>query len=389
LRRALRANRPLAVFGAARAAETSSRALPLLALVSATALASFALVLAATAGQGLADGAWRTVGADARVDVAASAEASTPLLAERAAAAPGVQQVVTAQVTDRARVIADSAIVGPRLVVVDATAFQRLLASTPLPDAPALARLTAAGAGPVPALVRSKDGSLRPGMRLQLPRDNAPAIDLAAVGTAPAVGDADAVVIVDAARLAAAGLTATPNTMWVQGPGAARALSAVDVAAAVVLRSDTLRERRAAPLTSGLLRLAWTAAVMLLALALLGFALGAAAGAPDRWQTLTRLRTLGVRPREARWIVAGELSPAVAVAALGGPPLGLLLAALTLGPLELRLLTGQAQEPTPAWPWWQLGLVAVALVASVVAVVPLESAIRRRRRLAEVLRVGA
>ncbi|MGI5240237.1 FtsX-like permease family protein [Dactylosporangium sp. CA-139066] len=388
LRRALRTDRPLAVFGAARAAETSSRALPLLALVTATALASFALVLAATAGQGLADGAWRTVGADARLDVAASAEASTRMLAERAAAAPGVQQVVTAQVTDRARLIADSTIVAPRLVVVDATAFQRLLATTPLPDAPALARLTAAGAGPVPALVRSQDGSLRPGMRLQLPRDNAPAIDLAAVGTAPAVGDADAVVIVDAARLAAAGLPATPNTVWVQGPGAARALSAVDVAATVVLRSDTLRERRAAPLTSGLLRLAWTAAVVLVALALLGFALGAAAGAADRWQTLTRLRTLGVRPREARWIAVGELSPAAAVAAIGGPLLGLLLAALTFSPLELGLLTGQAEDPPPAWPWWQLGLVTLALIASVAAVVPLESAIRRRQRLAEVLRVG-
>jgi putative ABC transport system permease protein len=309
------------------------------------------------------------------------------MLAERTAAAPGVQQVVTAQVTDRARLVAESTIVAARLVVVDAVAFQRLLAATPLPGAPALARLTTVG-GPVPALVRSEDGSLRLGMRLQLPRDHGPAIELAAVGTAPEVGDADAVVIVDAARLAAAGVPVTPNTVWVQGPGAARALSSVDISATVVLRSETLRERRAAPLTSGLLRLAWMAAVVLLALALLGFALGAAAGAPERWQTLTRLRTLGVRPRDARWIAVGELSPMAVVAAVGGPLLGLLLALLTLKPLELRLLTGQAKDPPAVWPWWQLGLVALVLVAAVAVVVPLESAIRRRRRLAEVLRVG-
>jgi putative ABC transport system permease protein len=39
LRRALRSRRPLAVFGAARAAVTSTRRLPLLVLVAATALA--------------------------------------------------------------------------------------------------------------------------------------------------------------------------------------------------------------------------------------------------------------------------------------------------------------------------------------------------------------
>ena len=65
---------------------------------------------------------------------------------------------------------------------------------------------------------------------------------------------------------------------------------------------------------------------MLLALGLLGFALGAAAGAPERWQTLTRLRTLGLRPRDARRVAAGELLPPVLLAAVGGPLLGVLLA---------------------------------------------------------------
>ena len=148
LREALRSRRPLAVFGAAQAATTAGRALPLLVLVSTTALASFALILGTTVTRGLDDGAWSTVGADARLDVGADAEAATPALAERIAAAPGVGQVVVAQVTDSARVFTESTLLTPRLVIVDTAAFQRLLATTPLPDAPALARLTAPGPGP-------------------------------------------------------------------------------------------------------------------------------------------------------------------------------------------------------------------------------------------------
>ncbi|GAA3246984.1 ABC transporter permease [Nonomuraea helvata] len=392
LKQALRSRRPLAVFGAARAAATSARVLPLLVMVTSAALASFAFTLDATAGQGLADGAWRTVGADARLDVIPAATASTPELARRIAAAPGVRQAVAGQVTDSARVVADSLIVAPRLVIVDVSAFRRLLGSTPLPDAPDLARLGATGHGNVPALVRSSDGGLRPGMRLQLLRDGgAPSIRLTAVGTAPAVGDGDVVVLVDAAALAAAGMPSAPNTIWATGPGAARAATASGAssdAAHAVLREDVLRARRAAPLTSGLLWLAWASAATLLALGLLGLALGSAASAPERWQTLTRLRTLGLRPRDARWVAAGELLPPVMVAAVAGPLLGVALARLMLDSLALRLLTGQAGDPALVLPWWRLGLVTVALLAAVAVVVPIESALRRGRRLSEVLRVG-
>ncbi|MGN9788511.1 FtsX-like permease family protein [Nonomuraea sp. ZG12] len=142
----------------------------------------------------------------------------------------------------------------------------------------------------------------------------------------------------------------------------------------------------AGPLAAGLLRLAWISAVTLPVLGLLGLALGAAAGAPERWQTLTRLRTLGLRPREARWVAAGELLPPVVVAAVGGPLLGAVLVRLTFGSLDLRLLTGA--DPAPVPPWWGIGLVAVAFLAAVAVVVPVESALRRRRRLSEVLRAG-
>ncbi|GIJ60722.1 FtsX-like permease family protein [Virgisporangium aurantiacum] len=386
---ALRARRPLLLFGTARAAATAGRALPVLAMVAAAALASFALTLDATANRGLAAGAWQTVGADARLDLAPdAAEPAVPELARTLAARPGVRQVVTAQVTDDARVLTGQTLVTPRLVIVDSAAFRRLLASTPLPDAPALSLLAAAGSADVPALVRSADGGLRPGMRLELPREGADPVPLRTVGTAPRVGDVEDVVIVDARALAERGVPVVPDTVWVVGPGTAKAVAAADVPADVVLRATVLHDRRSAPLTAGLLRLTLTSAAVLLVAGLLGLALGAAAGAPDRWQTLSRLRTLGLRVRDARRVAAGELLPPVAVAAVGGPLLGLLLARLTLGPLSVRVLTGQPSDPPLVVPWWGLAAVAVALLVAVAVVVPVESALRRRRGLAEVLRAG-
>jgi putative ABC transport system permease protein len=156
-----------------------------------------------------------------------------------------------------------------------------------------------------------------------------------------------------------------------------------------VVRADVLHERRTAPLTSGLVELIWASAATLVVLGLLGFALGAAASAPERWETLARLRTLGLRPRDARRVAAGELLPPALVAAICGPLLGALLARLTLGPLALRVLTGQSGDPGIVVPWWRLSLVTVALLTMVFAVVAAEAAVRRHRRLSDVLRVGS
>ena len=272
---------------------------------------------------------------------------------------------------------------------MDAAAFQRLLASTPLPDAPDLSRLTAAGRDGIPALVRTGDGSLRPGMHVQLSRGRATtSIGLTAVGTAPTVGNAADVVIVDTATAAAAGLTAVPDTVWVTGPGAARAVTATAVDAHAEVRADVLRERRTAPLTSSLVSLDRAAAAALLILGLLGFALGAAASAPDRWETLARLRTLGLRPRDARRVAAAELLPPVVLAALVGPLLAVLLVRLTVGPLALHVLTGQTAAPRSVIAWWGIGTAGAALLVMLGAVVAAEAALRRRRRLGDVLRAG-
>ncbi|MFI5844212.1 FtsX-like permease family protein [Catenuloplanes sp. NPDC051500] len=414
LRRALRSRRPLAVFGAARAADTSGRMLPLLVMVAGTALASFALTLDATATRGLSQGAWRTTGADARVDVTSSA--ATTELATRLAAAPGVRRAVPASLLTGARITADKTALTPQLLAVDPAAFRALLEETEVSGASALdllARPPAAGpartassagsasavpstgsatGGPgagsaaVPVLVRSAGGDMWPGAEMSLRREDQPALPLTAVGVAPLVGDAPDLVIVDAAALAAAGVPSLPNTVYLAGPGAGDA--ARTAVPDPVVRADVLADRRDAPLTAGLLLLARAAAVALLVLSLLGLFLGAAAGAAERWQTLSRLRTLGLRPRDVRWVAAGELLPPVLAAAIAGPAVGVSLAYLALPSLSLRLLTAQAADPPLTLPWWQVIVLATVLLGAVAVVVPVESALRRRRNLGEILRIG-
>lgn len=381
LRLALRSRRPLALFGTAQAAATASRVLPALALTAAIALASFAITLHSTTERGLADGSWQAVGADARLVLSADGPAEAGEVAARVAAAPGVRHAVAAQTTDVARFTVDSLAVDARLIVVDTDAFRRLLADTPLP---ALAPVNTQGS-PVPALVHAEDGSLRPGTRFSLLRTGDRAIELTAAGPAPVLGDGGNVVVVDAA----AGLEFAPNTVWATGPGAARAIRSVAVDGQAITRADVLKERRDAPLTAGLLNLYWVAAAVLLGLGLLGFALAAAASAPARWETLARLRTLGLRPRDAQRVAAAELLPVVVFAAFCGPLLGTLLARITIGPLSLRVLTGQTADPEPVVSWWTAELTTVAALAVVlVIVVAVESALRRRLRLGDVLRAG-
>ena len=387
LRRALRSDRPLVVFGTAQAAAGASRTLPVLVMTAAAALATFALSLGATADRGLEDASWRTVGADVRADTVPAAGVGLVALARKVAAAPGVEHVATGQITEGARIANQSKLVTARLVVLDAAAYRRVLGDTPLPDVPALGDLTAVGTGGVPALVRSADGSLRPGMALQFPRKEATPIALTAVGAAPVLGDSGDAMYVDAAALTAAGVPVEPNTLWVSGPGAAKALDGVQ-GISVTLRAEVAGDRRAAPVTAGLFALTWVSAIMLGALGLLGFALGAAAGAPQRWATMGRLRTLGLRLRDTRTVAAGELLPPVLMAAVGGPLLGVLLAHLTTGSLALRLLVGWDSDPPLTVPWWTLLALAVVFLAAVPVAGAAEASLRRRQGLGELLRVG-
>ena len=273
-------------------------------------------------------------------------------------------------------------------MVVDSAAYERLLAASPLPDAPALSRLRESSdpGDPVPALLLGGPSGLRDDLVV---RWDDVALPLAVVGVAPRVGAvADPVVVVDAAAFAGTGAAADPDTVWAVGPGAAAAVRAVAASAGEVeVLSDVLSARRSAPLAAGLVHLSVAFSVLLLLLAVLGVTLGAAVEAPGRAESLGRLRSLGLGHRELRRVLAGELLAPVLAGAVAGLVLGVGCALTMLGSLSLERVTGQTTAPELVVPWWIL-LVVAALVVVVLARTLLESGRLRRASLAELLRGG-
>ena len=340
--------------------------------------------LAATEDEGQAAGALLSVGGDARLTTRPD-----PALAEtaqRIADAPGVRAAAAGRVADGVQASSRSSADRVRLVILDAEAYQHLLSTSELPDAPQLALLepgASEGQG-VPALLLGGDADLR--SSLVLAWDDA-RIPLDVVGTAPSVGAvADPVVVVDAEAFAEGGAVAPPDTVWAVGPGAVAAVeSAAGPEGSVLRYADDLGVRRDAPLPSGLVRLAVAASLLLLLFAALAVVLSAATEAPGRAESLGRLRALGLPDRDVRRVLAGELLIPVLVAALAGLALGVGAAHAMFGSLSLERITGQTGTPSVVVPWWTLAATGV-LVLVVLAVAAVEWRRLRRRVLAQLLR---
>jgi putative ABC transport system permease protein len=205
----------------------------------------------------------------------------------------------------------------------------------------------------------------------------------------PTLGSAS-VVIVDIAALATALGEPVPATvMWVSGPDAGEALeAAVSGSDATVTTLESWRaEAESAPVTKALTGLFAGAVVAAMALAFLGVALLAAAGAPERARAMGRLRVVGLSRRRTRSISRGEVAVPVVVASTVGVLTGLALIAALAGSLGLQSVTGQARSPEPVLAWWSL---LAPLVLGAVAWIAVGVGLRFGRvpRLGEVLRVG-
>ncbi|MFG1951244.1 FtsX-like permease family protein [Micromonospora sp. NPDC048830] len=123
------------------------------------------------------------------------------------------------------------------------------------------------------------------------------------------------------------------------------------------------------------------------ALGLLALAFVVLAGARDRGQALSRLRTMGLSRRQWRGLVLVELAPLVLVSVLTGALVGALLPVLLTPVLGLGAFTGGAPVPVRFEP----GLVAAGLGLAVLALgfaIAVETLNNRRLRLGEVLRLG-
>ena len=359
------------------------------------ALLALGASLVATEREGQALSAWQVVGADVRVTTAPSS--SVPGLAAALARAPGVTAAVAARVAEGVVVSGDAGGGTVRLVVADADAYAALLAATPLTGAPQLHDLAAgtgtagstgaaAEGGGLPVLLRTSEPALLRSRALRLEWDGAPH-PVRVVGVAPAAAGDD-VMVADTRAFTAAGLVAAPGTVLVVGPGAERAVAAAGLpGGAISTRAAALRERESAPIAASLFRLAVVSTGVLVVLGCLGVVLGAATGSRERGETMARLRTLGLRRRQAWQVTLGELLPPALVAAIGGLAVGVLLARLALPSLAPELVTGQSGDPALVLPWWTL-VPALAVVSSLAVVVVAETSVRRRERLGLVLRAG-
>lgn len=370
-------------FVAARVRESGARALPLLVVTVTVAQLTFAVALATTEQRGQAAGALLSVGGDARVSPGSGQSAGD--LAETLGTAPGVRSAVAARVADGVRATSRASAATVRLVAVSAPAYGRLLAVSALPDAPQLDRLTGGRGVGVPALLLGGPPDLAD--HLTVTGADARHIPLRVVGTAPRVqGSADPVIVVDAAY-AAAGGRATPNVVWVVGPGAAAAAQAAGGTGRVVLAADALAARRGAPLASGLVRLALASSALLLLFAVLSIVLAAAREAEPRAESLGRLRSLGLRDRQLWGLVAGELLVPVVVGALAGVLLGLTAAWSMFSRLSLEQITAQVEPPDVSLsPWTALGV--LVLVVTVLVLTHLEWVRLRQVALGQLLRGG-
>lgn len=370
-------------------------------LTLCTALAAFGTLVAATIASGEVEGSWDTVGADALV----RADAGRPLdaVANQVAAAPGVRAVALGHLSDGVQLFGVDGTEWVDVLAVDSAEYARLLAATPLHQPQGLAALgtgtapstgARTGPGPATALPVLAGPAVRADGSTPALLWNGRTIPLRPVGAAPALapalagpGPRAALVVVDRHALAAAtGAPVDADVLWAVGPGAEDAVrSAAPDAAAVTGRATWLEERRHEPLTAGLQLLLRLGTPVLLGLGVVVVVLAAAADAPRRGQTLAVLQVLGLDRRQAGRIAAAEAVPWVLLATLCGLATGGGLAAFCLGPLDLRLVTGQSTDPALTWQWWLLLLVPV-LGAAATAVPVLQS--RRRSPLGQVMRIG-
>jgi len=389
VRVAARFRRAGPLLASAGGAAGGDGAAPFVALTLCTALAAFGAVVGATLAAGQVAGSWDTVGAD----VVVHTDADHPLdaLADQVAAGAGVDEVALGRLVQHVQLFGVQGTQWVDVLAVDADSYGSLLAATPLPAVPGLSALPAASGAGVPVL--GAPALSAPGAAPALLWDGR-ALPLRPVGAAPPLtttlagtGPTASLVVVDRQALAAAGGAAVDaDVLWAVGPGAAQAVAATgEDPAAVTGRAAWLAERRAEPLTSGLLLLLTVATPLLAGLGLVVVVLAAAGGAPRRAQTLAVLRVLGLDRRQAGRVAVGEVVPWVLLAAASGLAAGTWLAAAVQGPLRLRLVTGQAADPALAWPWWLLALPPVlAVVAGAVAGLQAE----RRRPLGQVMRIG-
>lgn len=399
----------LVFLGTARAGRSAAgvAVMPLLALLLALSTAAFGATVVEGVDSGRARAALLQVGADTRFD-------GTPQLPPGFAAAitrvPGVRRAVP--VRELSPGTGDAGGGGTQtapfvLVGVDPASYAAL--SRELGnggfDPRLLAGPGADGHGPAPALLSAGLAASLDAGSASYPM-NGGTLSLRVAGTlrsTPAVPTGqDFAVIPEQAELAQLSPYMTPvqladNVVLSIDRAAPAALRRAAVRAtpagfytpvAVTVRQEVLHRLSTTPTQRAATRLYLEASAAALLFSLLAVMLSLVQAGPGRAALLSRLRTMGLAPRQGYLLTLTESLPQVALAALGGALLSLGLVPL-LGPaLDLGALIG-APAPDPLAPnTAALVLPSVGLLALATIVVLMETAVVARRHIATELRAG-
>lgn len=389
------------VVATARAARASGTLVPMLTVTTAVALVVFSGTTATTVQAGQSAAADVVVGASVRVDGRVSTDQVDALRA-----APGVTAVAPAS-EQLGRGFGRSSGVKARLLLVDTAEMIRVLEARGAPTdgwaalaepsadglptmlTPELARtariLEPEFVGPEGFVPLDVQGEIADVPRVA-PLEAEDARELAAAGPERAF-------VVDRARYQEVVGAAVPlMTVWVEGPGAAAAVTAAGLddqaGVQVVVRDQWLESVRTSPVASGLTVLLLGSALVLALYAAVALALTVVATSRERGRTLSALRTQGLDARTARALTLGELAPVAVVSVLAGTVIGVVVPWALTDALGLDLLTGAPGTARLQLTWAPVAGAAAVIGVSLLVAVLVESAVRRRDRLGEVLRVG-
>lgn len=401
----------------ARRAPAGAGAGAAVVLVVAVAFAVFASSLAGTVDVGQQRASWARLGAD----VVLTGTGVDDDLAAAVAAEPGVRAVVPALRWERSALqLGWQEPVTVTAYAVDLAAFAQARSGGGEPathDTGLLDDVAHTPPGvpgtPSPLLVPAGvdlvgDGG---GLALGVRGDASVAVDLVGASSAvPSEGERDPIVMLSDAAVRDAlpeGLppgTGSALLVFTDDDDAARRVAA-DFAQAVVQdpdrpgldltpeirtrsRAAVLDELDASPLVQGTRTVITLGVLAAAAYGMFAVALALLAGAPARAQSLSILRTLGLKPRDAVRLLVVELVPLVLVALAAGVAAGLALLPLVAPGLDLRPLTGGTLAPdltaVPGHVLAVAGVAALVVAAAVAGAVLID----RRRHLGAALRVG-
>ncbi len=370
-------------LGLSRAARQSdTTAVPVLVLVVALALATFAATMGATIRGGQDATGWRSVGADIRID-AGEGESLPASLISRLGSGGTVAQ---AYVQDAAISTGSEAI----LLALDPAAYRSVVAGTPaaVDLRPALSQPS-----PIPTLVSAIVSARWPtpgSFQLSLPNRAVSFITVGDRARLPGIPGATPFAVVSLEALRAAGAAVPVNRLYVSHLGAGtvrRAVQGLAPDATIRTRGDIARNLRASPLVDGAMRGFDWAVVVAATYAALAVALLVLIAARSRSRDLALVRTMGGRGRDVLVLALVELAPLVVLALALGIGLGVAIPYLVEPGLDLAFFTGSSAS-TIVVPGMTVVWLAVGLLVFLVGAVLLVGWRSRRADLGRILRVG-